>query len=128
ILEESFSGTGYGFQQETRNNQDRAIWSRRDARGPQSLFYKLSVYRADENGLDKTPLTMPAVVRKPDFGSIQQESMRLAAESIIARAHQLSADKDTLVRQLLKLLNDANNPDAIILRADYEDRSPVDLM
>ncbi len=127
ILEESFSGTGYGFQQTLVNNQDRAIWSRRDARGPQSLFYKLSVYRDDSESADVTQAFMP-MVHKPDFSSIQQEATRLAAGSIIARAEQLSADKETFVGQLLKLLNDNGNPDAMILRADYEDRSPVELL
>ncbi|HEY9035811.1 MAG TPA: inactive transglutaminase family protein [Pseudomonadales bacterium] len=127
ILEESFSGTGYGFQQEIVRGQDRAVWSRREARGPQSLFYKLSIYNADES--DSNTVTMPAPkIRKPDFGSIQQESVRLAAESITARAHQLSSDPQTFSYQLLMLINDVDNPDAAILRADYEGRGNVALL
>ncbi|TNF34281.1 MAG: hypothetical protein EP312_06840 [Gammaproteobacteria bacterium] len=127
ILEESFSGTGYGFQQETVKGQKRAVWTRRDAQGSQSLFYKLAVYHTDNAEAEELLALLPSV-QKPDFSSAQQEAERLASESLLAQAHELSADTETFARQLLGLLNDPANPDATILLGAYEGRSRVNLL
>lgn len=123
ILDETFSASGYGFQQETVDGQKRAIWTQRQARGPQSLFYKLSVYH-DTQATESVPQLLP-VIRKPALGSVQQDAVRLAATSLLNQAWVQSADTDTLTRQLLLQLQDARNPDARILHDYYGPNSLV---
>lgn len=124
LLEESFSSSGFGFQLEETNGQYRAIWSRREARGRQHLFYKLSVYSRDVLGVVDLPSPVP-VINKPALGSSQQAALRLAAESLIERAREISADRTTFTYQLLRLLNDLQDQDAGVVRSAYSHRSLV---
>lgn len=120
ILDETFSSAGYGFQVDESDGQYRAIWSRREAAGQQHLFYKLSVYRRDDVGLERLPAPQPVII-KPVMGSTQQDAVRLAAQSVIFRARELSADRETFTRQILSQLLDADNRDAGILRGYYSE-------
>src|SRR5690554_6852991 len=53
ILDEVFASSGYGFTIED-NHQRRAIWTRREASGPQTLYYRLKI--TDRSGARATPM------------------------------------------------------------------------
>jgi|SRR5690625_193748 len=126
LLEESFSSSGFGFQLEEVEGQYRAIWSRRHAEGRQHLFYKMSVYSRDALGRVELPEPLP-VISKPALGSSQQAALRMAAESLIERAREISADRTTFTYQLLQLLNDPRDQDAGVVRSAYDSRSLVSM-
>ena len=45
VLEEFFSTAGYGFNVDKEEGHERAIWSKREVSGKQTLFYRLNVYQ-----------------------------------------------------------------------------------
>lgn len=124
LLDESFSSSGFGFQLEEVDGQHRAIWSKREARGPQHLFYKMSAYGRDDLTIVDLPSPAP-VINKPIMDSSQQAALRLAAESLINRALDISADRTTFTYQLLRLLNDRHDQDAGVVRSAYSERGLV---
>lgn len=120
ILDETFSAAGYGFQIEEQDGQYRAIWSRRNAEGPQRLFYKTSVYNRDGGALDDLPAPTPDLaVDRSVLEATLEPSVRAAMSSLIAEARELSADGRTFVVQLLRAVNDSANSDAQLLLSYY---------
>jgi hypothetical protein len=118
VLDESFNASGYGFQITEEDNQYRAVWSRRSAEGRQHLLYKLSVYSRDEGlGRDLAALPPPPPPITQDERAQMEQHMpeQVAVQSVVARARELSANNRTFVVQLLKILNDADNRDAVLL-------------
>jgi hypothetical protein len=47
VLNEVFSSSGYGFSFLSEDGHERAEWTRREASGRQSLYYKLDIYQKD---------------------------------------------------------------------------------
>lgn len=115
ILGENFSAGGYGFEIDESEGDYRAVWSRREASGPQHQFYKLAVYQRDH--ISKKAGALPAPeVNQSLRDELQQSPSLSAMESLIEQAHQLSADNRGFVEQLARLLNDTTNADAAMLR------------
>lgn len=129
ILDETFSAAGYGFQIEEQDGQYRAIWSRRDVDGPQRLFYKLSVYNRDGGTIDDLPAPKPDIGVDPSvLEAVLQPPVKVAMNSLISQARELSADGRTFVIQLLQSLNDRNNRDARFLLSYYPNASRASLV
>ncbi|KPK26867.1 MAG: hypothetical protein AMK69_11315 [Nitrospira bacterium SG8_3] len=101
IVDENFVSRGYGLAtiRTKQYGNRKAAWSKRKARGYQSLFYRCVVRRGY--------LTEPAGPSSPpDVEYPQFEGAPLAAaESVIAEIQEQSADVDTLVAELINRLN-----------------------
>ncbi len=116
ILEEFFSSSGgYGRSVENEEGHQRAVWSKRDAMGKQSLYYKLNVYQADKSIL---PVNPPFTItpRTPQWNGASSPALISAVESLIQNCWKISADTETFAAQLLIALNDNKNSDAQLIR------------
>ncbi len=93
---EHTASPGYGFVIEPEGDQRRARWSRRQASGEQTLFYKLDVI-ADRSA-------EPPTSEAPDTPDNEpwDEPYRTAAQSLLEAALPLSADEYTLAQQLIQ--------------------------
>lgn len=110
VLEEFFSSGGYGFSVDTVDGHERAVWSKRDVVGKQSLYYKVNVYNGDKDKeLEADDFSIAP--RTPQWNGVSSPALISAAESLIERSWKISADTETFVGQLLKALNDPVNPD-----------------
>ena len=99
ILDEIFASAGYGFVID-ENHQRRAIWTRREASGPQTLYYRLTI--TDRSGeLAVPPSTdLPETVLPPTWSTAEAT----AAAGLIRAATELSADAASFTEQLLQML------------------------
>ncbi|MFA5495440.1 MAG: inactive transglutaminase family protein [Porticoccaceae bacterium] len=99
ILDEVFASSGYGFTIED-NHQRRAIWTRREASGPQTLYYRLKI--TDRSGARATPmLDLPETVVPPIWTPAEET----AAAGLIRTATEVSAEPASFTQQLLKMMN-----------------------
>jgi len=100
VLDETFASSGYGFDIRNGDEQRRATWTRRNAGGQQTLYYKLKIAR---QGTSPTPSAPPTADQTPDklIWTPAQES---TAATLIAQARTLSANPSSFATQLLKLL------------------------
>lgn len=126
VLGESFSSSGYGFNIIQEDDEYRAVWSRRAAAGPQSLFYQLDVHQTPGAPLEQ-PLDLSTEVQKPFLGAREQEAVRQAIYSLVDYAHQRSSDTETFTTQLLTALGDNGNQDRNLIFGYYKDQSLVDV-
>ncbi|MBQ0721285.1 MAG: inactive transglutaminase family protein [Gammaproteobacteria bacterium] len=100
VIDETFASSGYGFDIRNSGEQRRAIWTRREAGGQQTLYYKLKIAQQEARPtLSEPPKASPI----PDklIWSPAQES---TAATLITQARALSADPSSFAVQLLKLL------------------------
>ncbi len=100
ILDETFASSGYGFDIRSEDEQRRAVWTRREAGGKQTLYYKLKIARQGENALKTEPPTASPVADKLIWTPAQEAT----ATTLIAQARAISADPNSFATQLLKLL------------------------
>lgn len=116
ILEESAAAVGYGYMIETSEGYRRAVWSARDVKGKQTLFYRVQVY--DARGADVyEPGPAPPTPEIPTFESRLQP----AARSLLQQATERSSDVLTFTSQILQMLNREISSDAVkILLSDKE--------
>ncbi len=99
ITNENFTTSGYGFTEiDQPDGSRRAQWTRRKADGRQVLYYRLQIYPA---ALDQAPdVAPPGPPMPPEFDSAQATS----ASALLDEIHQLSANNETFVTQLLRSL------------------------
>jgi hypothetical protein len=98
IVDENFVSRGYGLITARSDHNRQAIWSIRRATGQQTLYYRAMVQRleAEQN----------LVLRKPPRVDVVElaGAQRDAAVALLAEIRERSADRDTLVAQLLQRL------------------------
>lgn len=100
FLNEDFASPDYGFSKLNQKTGRRAQWSKRIADGPQTSFYRLSVYQNDR--LAATHVTdNPHELVEPEF----DEVLKTAATALLNQARNKSADTETFTRELIKSLN-----------------------
>lgn len=127
VLNEVFSSSGYGFTVEKDRGNERAVWSKRDVSGPQTLYYKLDVYRRPDH-LSRSVVDLSTDVNLPDWSGTRLAAVREAADSIIERSWRASADTPTFVTQLLKSFNDPDNIDSRLLYGSLSDKSQAQIV
>lgn len=98
ILDQSFLSEGYGLTTSDDGDNKRALFSIREADGPQTIYYRFVVFRSliprdAENSEDPVPI-MPAL----------GEAHMAAARGLINDLKAKSADDETLIRLVLKSL------------------------
>jgi len=100
IIDETFASSGYGFDIRKKGTQRRANWTRREAGGQQTLYYKLKIAHQKASPVPSEP---PQASPIPDklIWSPAQEAI---AATLITQAHALSADPSSFATQLLKQL------------------------
>jgi len=120
MVEEQAASPGYGFSIFDSGQGRRAEWSKRLADGPQSLYYSAqfvvtSAQRPKAAG--EAPPLIPV-----DWDDAQE----LAAQDVLRRARSVSSNAQSLTRELIKLLNNADvDQNAALLRPDDGDRAQL---
>lgn len=108
ILNENFISRGFGRDTARSAGNRVAIWSKRQASGSQTLYYRalVEVRESADNG-DAVP--------RPDVRTpVLDEAERLAASEVLDDARRKSADMDTLVGQLVQRFNSAGSADEFV--------------
>lgn len=126
ILDESFASSGYGFSIGGTSSQRRAIWTGREAKGDQTLYYKLQLTRRPALGpvRAETAPEFDTTISKPEWTPVQHT----AATGLIRQARELSASPESFTVQLLKLLGDrSHSQDANLLFESTPNASPAEL-
>ena len=98
VLDETFVSGGYGLISKLEGTNRQATWSTRAPRGRQTLYYRALVQTVTEP-LPKARKTVPKI-EKPDFDGAKQT----AAETLVSEVTEHSADLETFVLELTKLL------------------------
>src|SRR5690606_34809960 len=101
----------------------RASWTRNTVRGPQTLYYKLEVTEKLEKVLPAdSPLDEEIV--QPVWTQVE----KVAAESLIRSARELSADPGSFTLQLLKMMSGQSaSQDALLLQQTSGGQSTAQL-
>lgn len=108
VVDQSFVSPGYGITTERHVGQGmRAVYSVREAKGLQTLYYRAVVQRGREPATAERDPQPP--VTPPDYRD--RDAERTAAQSLVAAALRQSADPPTLVAILVKRLKDAKPGD-----------------
>ena len=100
FMEEDFASPDYGFSEIITQNERRAQWSKREADGLQTSYYRLSVYK---NSHIAAPLASdtPKDPVKPEFDPV----FNTAAMALLNQARSKSANIETFTQELIKSLN-----------------------
>lgn len=120
---EQAASPGYGFTIVTENGDRRAEWTRRQAEGPQSLYYTAQFVEA----------STPDPTASDPVGEVRpiywDEAQELAAEQVLQRAQETSSSPQSLTRELIKLLNaPAPDQNTALLQAEGTDRAELLIM
>ena len=109
IVNENFISRGYGLATKIIKGNRKVVWSIRNAKGKQSLYYSASVRRVVRG--ERTTTAAPPAIEMPKFEGAHLE----AATSIITQIRQQSADADSMVTELFKYLNKPQPDDNVTL-------------
>lgn len=100
FMEEDFASPDYGFSEIASDSERRAQWSKREAHGLQTSYYRLSVYKNDRIAAPPSSDT-PKVLVKPEFDPV----FNTAATALLDQARSKSANIEIFTRELIKSLN-----------------------
>lgn len=115
---EQASAPGYGYSVVSEEGVLRGEWSKREAIGPQTIYYKTQFIEVDSAESSPTPFEEPKVSHVDWDGSSQEA----AALQVLDTAYAKSSTPQSLARELIKLFNsetlDQNS--ALLLSAQTE--------
>ncbi len=118
LLEESFISRDYGLVTEERDGRRFAVWSVRNAVGPQTLYYRFKLLALPRR--DQPPLPGSPVIRNLPYEGAQLA----AAENHVREIRARSADKGSFVRLLLQSLNaEQRSRDLQLLLGEHPDEA-----
>ncbi|MEZ8823279.1 inactive transglutaminase family protein [Vibrio amylolyticus] len=109
LISESASSPGYGVSYLNTDSGRRAEWSIRQASGSQTIYYKTQ-FLVDPQAVVEDVKPTDEIV-KPTFDG----PMEAAANALIERANQRSADDVTFTRELIKTLNDSESQNSALI-------------
>ncbi|MAT92180.1 MAG: gonadoliberin III [Halioglobus sp.] len=119
LFEEFAASPGYGFALVRGPGGRRAEWTRREASGEQSLYYSAQFVGSPR---DELPEIEAVVERLPiDW----DEAETLAADTVLQRARELSSSPESLTRQLIQLLDSADDQNAALLHSLHPERADL---
>ena len=111
-LNENPVSRGYGFSLNYGTGGREAQWAIRRADGPQTIYYRISVY-ADAHS--KQSDTTPPFPPPPSIN----EPFKTAVEVIVAEVKEHSADTASFTSELLRRMNDPSpDPNVELLRSE----------
>ncbi|MDH3747091.1 MAG: UUP1 family membrane protein [Gammaproteobacteria bacterium] len=121
VLNENPVSRGYGFSLNYGSSGREAQWAVRRADGPQTIYYRISVYEdASAEQEDTTPPFPPSPVINEPF--------KTAVEVLVGDVREHSADTGSFTTELLRRMNDPSpDPNVELLlssagnRADFVD-------
>jgi hypothetical protein len=125
VLNEVFSSSGYGFTFASDEGHERAVWTRRQASGHQSLYYKLDVYQKDLSPFSEEE-EFSLLAEGPDWSGARKGALRSAAEALIERSRNLSSEAKSFASQLILKFNDPQSSDAKIIKDSIPGSSNVE--
>jgi hypothetical protein len=117
MLNENSVSRGYGFSLNYGSGGREAQWAIRRADGPQTIYYRISVYEDEGvNQSDTTPpFPPPPVINEP---------FRTAVEVIVADVREHSADTASFTAELLRRMNDPSpDPNVELLLSNASTRA-----
>ena len=117
MLKDNSVSRGYGFSLNYGSGGREAQWTIRRADGPQTIYYRISVYEdAGSDQSDTTPpFPPPPVINEP---------FKTAVDVIVADVKEQSADTASFTAELLRLMNDPSpDPNVELLISDAETRA-----
>lgn len=116
---EQAAAPGYGYSVVSEGGVRRGEWSKREAQGPQTIYYKTQFMAADDSRSEEV-LEEP-LSRLIDWDGSSQET---AAQQVLDTAWAKSSTPRSLARELIKLLNSETlDQNAALLLAGQEDKS-----
>lgn len=120
VLDTTFVSPDYGFQQVRRHDVDRAEWTRREASGRQTLYYKIKVQERPSPALDPAAAGAAAQPQQAGDSSVFLPTLsgayQVAAEHLIREVRKQSADDASFASLLVRALNQTDVvPDADFL-------------
>lgn len=107
---EQSASQGYGYSTIERNKQRRAEWTKRDAQGLQTLYYKAQ-FVSEAKDQTHTDITSEAKIKRVFF----DEPVATAAKQTLDLALAKSSDSISLARELIKLLNTPTDQNVALL-------------
>ncbi|KGE79019.1 inactive transglutaminase family protein [Halomonas salina] len=119
VLTEHTASPGYGLNYLEENGARRALWSVREARGNQQLYYSAQVLVAENAKPAEVPPPRSAanVVWEPPYDT--------AAQEVIDDAWSRSADAFTFTQQLISEFSDERRDENVRLLLTQFDRAPL---
>ena len=117
-LDENYISHNYGLNTKVENTNHIATWTKRKAKGQESLYYRVSVFPIH---LNETPSKVSPPVSEP--GSSLEGVSKEAADALLESVRAQSADPLSFVIEILKHLHNDKDDNANILLGN--DRSPL---
>lgn len=120
-IDEFFISRKYGSKIEKEQNNRRAEWSTRNAKGLQRLYYRIELVEDQEAGeATQKDKNVPAAPKKPEY----EEPLNSAIQDVLSKVRLESADIFTFVSQLLVHINNpAQNKNVEVIRKGFEPQS-----
>ena len=124
LFTEHATSPGYGFSVVEENGDRRGEWTKRNAEGQQTLYYKVQFI--GDLPLDPVRATEPDRAPKPVQSAFWQEPQSTAAHQLLSQAIATSSSPESLVRELIKRLNNASaDQNAALLLEDAVNRTQL---
>jgi 7 transmembrane helices usually fused to an inactive transglutaminase/Inactive transglutaminase fused to 7 transmembrane helices len=120
-FKEQAAAPGYGYSVITENNVRLGEWSKRDALGPQRIYYKTQFIETDAKAKMEDDQTIePAVV---EWDGSSQE---IAAQQVVEFAWNKSSNALSFARELIKLFNTDNlDQNAALLLSSFLNKAQL---
>ena len=99
ITNDAFISHGYGLTTSSEDSNRQAVWSLRQAKGLQTLYYRGEVRRVETK--EPPAAALPPDLEAPDFSGAEL----IAAEAVVERIRRKSADSESMVSELINLIN-----------------------
>lgn len=130
IVDENFISGGYGFTTETEDGTGNRVakWAKRRAQGREMVYYRAILYEASRASEETT--TKKPTIQEPVFGSAEflqraeSDPVYLALSDLIGSLREKSADEESFISELFKVLLAGEDERVARLMADTEAKSP----
>jgi hypothetical protein len=127
VVDENFISDGYGFETTTdkENYNRQAVWTKRNVRGRDNIFYRAVIYQVDNSA--NAPVAKPDLP-KDVFGSRRFRDMvdggdpfYLSLNNIITPLREASSSDRSFARQLINWIEtNSKNDDLQVIRREND--------
>lgn len=121
ILHENFISRHYGHSIQPKDNKRYAIWSIRRAKGVQTLYYRLNLYRRSIAEMKEQAKQHPQV--QYELLNDIPETEQLTLDSLLDYIRSHSSDIATFTAKAIKTLREHDNPQ---VNALFNEQKPTD--
>lgn len=118
-FQEQAASPGYGFSIVEKDGNRMAEWTKAEAAGRQILYYKVQIQPYSDSDAD-TSLSFDALEKVREAQPIYKAPEKAAAEAIVAAAMAVSSTRESLARELIRMMNQReNNQHAALLLSNW---------